>query len=400
MTPSDSRRASPRSSAAVRPASVLSALIVGGVSLVAAQDEKPAATQDVEHKSVYPTAPTTAPPATKVARAYPGEDGKMMPYAEVITGTSVNFSMTPIPAGTFLLGSPADEADRKEWEGPQIPVQLSAFWMGTHEVRWNEYSQFMDSLDKRRRTQQKTEPEAQDAWADAVSRPTPPYVPMDFDMGTDGYPAISMTQFAAKQYTKWLSMKTGRFYRLPTEAEWEYAARAGTTTPFSFGADAGSVDDYGWWFDNCDGQYQPPGKLKANPFGLFDMHGNVAEWCLDAFSKDGYAYLLVDGEVPTTPVADPIQWPTTLYPRVARGGSWDDDPDRLRSAARRGSSRSWKSQDPQLPKSIWYLTDAQFLGIRVVRPLNPPPFEEWGQYHDANLAEIEVIQNRQRTGKR
>ena len=363
-----------------------------------AQTQEPAQEPPKEDSSVYPTAPATAPPATKVENSEPGPGGELRPYAELITGTDVTFTMTPIPEGTFLMGSPADEADRKDWEGPQIPVKVSAFWMGTHEVRWNEYSVFMDSLDKRRRAKSEGTAEAQDAWADAVSRPTPPYVPMDFDMGTDGYPAISMTQFAAKQYTKWLSMKTGRFYRLPTEAEWEYAARAGTQSPHYF--DSESVNDFAWWFDNCDGQYQPPGKLKPNAFGLYDMSGNVCEWCLDAFTDNGYEHLLVDGKAPTEPVLDPLNWPTELYPRVARGGHWDDDPDRLRSAARRGSNRNWKSQDPQLPKSIWYHTDAQWLGIRLVRPLTPPPFEEWPKYHDANLEEIEVIQDRQRSGER
>ena len=348
--------------------------------------------------SVYPTAPEVAPPATKVENSDLGPGGEAKPYKEVITGTEQSFEMTPIPGGTFLLGSPDQEKDRKDCEGPQVAVTVSPFWMSTHEVRWDEYSVFMDSLDKRRRAGSDAEAVAQDSWADAVSRPTPPYVPMDFDMGTKGYPAISMTQFAAKQYTKWLSMKTGRFYRLPTEAEWEYAARAGTKTAFSFPAD--DVNEYAWWFDNCDGQYQPPGKLKPNGFGLYDMSGNVCEWCLDAFSEDGYSYLLVDGKVPLEPVLDPVNWPTQLYPRVARGGHWDDDPDRLRSAARRGSNDSWKAQDPQLPKSIWYHTDAQWLGIRLVRPQNPPPFEEWSKYHDANLEEIEVIQNRQRSGKR
>ena len=320
----------------------------------------------------------------------------MSRYEEAITGTRVTFAMTPIPGGTFLLGSPEDEEDRRSWEGPQVEVRLSPFWMGVTEVSWDEYKQFMDRLDKQARAKGAVALAPQDAWADAVSRPTPPYVPMDFEMGVDGYPAICMTQFAAKQYTKWLSMKTGRFYRLPTEAEWEYACRAGTTGAFSFGEE--SVDDHGIWFDNSDGQYQKVGSLKPNPWGLHDMHGNVAEWCLDGFTEDGYAALAAQAS--DGAVVDPIQWPKALYPRVARGGHWDDDPDKLRSASRRGSSEAWKVQDPQFPKSIWYHTDAQWLGFRVVRPLNPPPYEEWSRYHDADLDEIRVIQNRQRKGER
>lgn len=349
-----------------------------------------------EGRSKYPDFPEGAPPPTAVAGAAAATEAEMKRYDEVITGTGVTFAMVPIPGGTFTMGSPADEEDRKDWEGPQVKVSVSPFWMGVREVSWDEYKQFMDVLDKQARARGNVETAPQDGWADAVSRPTPPYVPMDFEMGVDGYPAICMTQFAAKQYTKWLSMKTGRFYRLPTEAEWEYACRAGTTGAFSFGE--GDVSEYGVWFDNSDGQYQPVGSRKPNPWGLHDMHGNVAEWCLDAFTKDGYGALAAKAKDGV--VADPIQWPEALYPRVARGGHWDDDPDRLRSAARRGSSDVWKVQDPQFPKSIWYHTDAQWLGFRVVRPLNPPPFEEWGRYHDADLEEIETIQARQRNGER
>ena len=169
--------------------------------------------------------------------------------------------MTPIPSGTFLFGSPNDEEDRGSDEGPQVEVQVSPFWMGTHEVTWAEYHLYQFRLDIEARRAGNTESAPQDAWADAVSRPTPPYVPMDFGMGVEGYPAICMTQLAAKQYCKWLSMKTGRFYRLPTEAEWEYACRAGTTTAYSFGDDMDELEEYAWYFDNADDAYQLVGCL-------------------------------------------------------------------------------------------------------------------------------------------
>jgi formylglycine-generating enzyme required for sulfatase activity len=176
-----------------------------------------------------------------------------------------------------------------------------------------------------------------------------------------------MTQHAAKMYCRWLSEKTGHFYRLPTEAEWEYACRAGKTTAYSFGDTPDDLDDYGWFYDNSDEQYHEIGKKKPNPWGLFDMHGNVSEWVLDRYDADWYT---------TGAAKSPLNVPTDMYPRIVRGGSWDDDPDGLRSASRYSSDPEWKFQDPQIPKSIWYHTDALHVGFRVIRPLNPPSLEE------------------------
>jgi formylglycine-generating enzyme required for sulfatase activity len=246
--------------------------------------------------------------------------------------------------------------------------------MGKHEVTWNEFELFMyPHQEKMIREMHQVNPDL-NALTDAQARPTAPYVEMSFGMGKDGYPAISMTQHAANKYCQWLSSKTGHFYRLPTEAEWEYACRAGTTTAYSFGDDPAQIGQYAWHVDNSDWKYQKVGRKKPNPWGLYDMHGNVAEWVLDQYQPDFYAQL--GGEI----VESPWNQAATLYPRVARGGSWDDDPAILRSAARRASSKEWKRQDPQLPKSIWYLTDAQFLGFRIVRPLEVPPAEELEKY--------------------
>ncbi|MEM7306486.1 MAG: formylglycine-generating enzyme family protein [Planctomycetota bacterium] len=343
--------------------------------------------------AVYPDMPDGSPAPVEIAAANAAQPGEMKPYAERVVGSEVTFDLVPIPGGRFTMGSPEAEPDRGGEEGPLHEVELSPFWMGRTEVTWEEYHVFMYKLDQQLRGEER--PAApQDAWADAVSRPTPPYVPMDFEMGVKGRPAICMTQFAAKQYTKWLSMKTGRFYRLPTEAEWEYACRAGTTTAYSFGDDTDGLEEHGWFFDNADDSYQLVGTKKPNPWGLYDMHGNVAEWVLDRWDREFYESL-GDGAA-----KDPVAWPTKLYPRVVRGGSWDDDPDRLRSAARRASKKSWKVQDPQLPKSIWYHTDATFVGFRVVRPFAPPPREEWSRYWDADLETISDIQQKQRRGGR
>lgn len=366
-------------------------LLLGGLILLSAS--RPAQDPAGGTNARFPDAPLGPPPVIKLEAAAAVDEASMQAYSEEITGSDASVSMTPIRAGSFLLGSPSGESDRKAAEGPQVEVNISAFWMATHELSWKAYEVFQHSLDVELRRREERPATPQDAWADSVSRPTPPYVPMDFGMGMKDRPAICMTQFAAKQYTKWLSMKTGRFYRLPTEAEWEYACRAGGKTAYSFKGGEDAIDDNAWYFDNADDEYRAMGALPANAWGLFDMHGNVTEWCLDAYDKDFYATLKAGAQ-------DPINWPEDLFPRSVRGGSWDDDPDALRSAARRGSKAGWKVQDPQLPKSIWYHTDAQFLGFRVVRPLKQPSLEEMARYWEADLDSIRAIQNKQRQGGR
>jgi formylglycine-generating enzyme required for sulfatase activity len=164
------------------------------------------------------------------------EKGAAKAYETAIPGTVVKFTMLPIPAGVVTLGSPASEKDRRADEGPQRKVSLPAFWMGKLEVTWDEYELFMFAPDVTGQTDEKK--------PDAVSHPTKPYADPSFGMGIDGFPAIAMTHHAASKYCQWISSKTGHFYRLPTEAEWEYAARAGTTTAYSFGDDPAQLAEY------------------------------------------------------------------------------------------------------------------------------------------------------------
>ncbi len=291
----------------------------------------------------------------------------MKAYVESIPGTSLKFDMLPIPGGTFVMGSPPDEPNRSPDEGPAHRVAIAPFWMGKHEVTWDEFDQFAFAYDLSRKKREKVnlaEQPATETAADAVTRPTPPYADMTFGFGHKGQPAICMTHHAAMEYCRWLSAKTGKLYRLPTEAEWEYACRAGTTTAYSFGDDPEMMKEYAWWVDTAE-QPQPVGKLKPNPWGLHDMHGNVSEWCIDHYVAALYSTLAKD-PLTSRPVVLPSQ---KEYPYVARGGSWDDDADRLRSAARRPSDLDWSVQDPQRPQSIWWHTDATFVGFRVVRPL-------------------------------
>jgi formylglycine-generating enzyme required for sulfatase activity len=303
------------------------------------------------------------------------EESAMTGYTNTIPGTRAVYSMVPIKGGEFTMGSPETEKDRKPDEGPQIKVKISPFWMGQFEITWNEYELFMyPDEEKRTRATLKSDAEG-DKLADAVSHPSKPYVEMSFGMGKDGFPAISMTQHAANKYCQWLSAKTGHFYRLPTEAEWEYACRAGTTGKHFFGDDDSKIGDYGWYEQNSDFKYQKVGKKKPNPWGLYDIYGNVVEWVLDQYDADWYKKNAGKGVL-----VDPWNKATKPYPHAVRGGSWDDQAVMLRSAARRGSDRSWKMQDPQLPKSVWFFSDAQFVGFRVVRPLKVPTAEEMQKY--------------------
>jgi len=292
----------------------------------------------------------------------------MKAYAEAIPGTELKIELVPIPGGTFEMGSPDGEAKRAQDEGPRHPVQIAPFWMGTKEVTWDEYEQFAFALDLKKKKREGIDPQKQSEWekkADAVTRPTPPYADETFGFGRSGQPAICITHHAAMEFCRWLSEKTGKTYRLPTEAEWEYACRAGSTTAYFWGDDPAKIDEYAWYVNNAE-KPMPVGKKKPNPWGLFDIHGNVAEWCLDHYVADAYKQYPLD-----KPAVGPVIMPDAKeYPYVARGGSWDWDAELLRSAARRGSDPEWSVQDPQRPQSIWWHTDATFVGFRIVRPLN------------------------------
>jgi formylglycine-generating enzyme required for sulfatase activity len=308
---------------------------------------------------------------------------EMKPYEEEVPlAGGATYSMLPVPGGEFVIGSPESEAGRKEDEGPQRKIKIEPFWMGKVEVTWDLYRPFMENgmarnkdgtlnRDSNLSTSEPPVRMGDETLVDTITQPTPPYVPMHFEMG-DGYsgefPAVGMTQHAASKFCEWLSGQTGRFYRLPTEAEWEYAARAGTQTAYHFGDDPAQLGEYAWFAENSQYQYQKVGTKKPNPWGLHDMHGNVAEHVLDQYVPEAYAKVEESAVNPWIPAAE-------RYPTAVRGGHWDADPADLRSAVRQGSTPAWKVLDPQIPKSIWYFTNAPFLGFRVVRPLSTPDLE-------------------------
>jgi sulfatase modifying factor 1 len=325
--------------------------------------------------------------------------GWMVAYDETIPGSSVTFRMVPVPGGRFRMGSPDAEADRSADEGPVFEVEIAPFWMGRCEVSWAEYKRYMAACDLFIALQSAGVREvAAGAEADAVTAPSNLYDPTTtFTNGEDpAQPAVTMTPFAARQYTKWLSGLTGRFYRLPSESEWEYACRAGSATPWHAGGDAAALADVAWFADNSDDTTHPVGTKQPNAWGLHDMHGNVAEWVIDELVEGGYAR---QAALPQpVGVADAIAWPARLYPRVLRGGSYYDEPAACRSAARRGSRDAggtaddpdWKDVDPNLPKSPWWYTEAPALGVgmRLVRPLTEPDAAARGRWWDADTDSI------------
>ena len=296
----------------------------------------------------------------------------MKPYKELLEHTDETFDMLPIRGGKFFMGSPEKEANRKGDEGPQHEVEIAPFWMAKCEISWDVYDVWMSDLDIVRRKAYDIKANERDIASAplTISKPTKPYTDMTFGMGKRGFPAICMTQHAARTFCQWLSVKTGRYYRLPTEAEWEYACRAGTTTAYSFGDDPAQLGEYAWYVENSEEKYQKIGLKKPNLWGLHDMHGNVSEWVLDQYDPKYYA--LFTGQTSK----NPLFIPKTEYPRTVRGGNWDAKPERCRSAVRRGSDEEWKQQDPQDPVSIWYFTDALWVGFRVVRPLQEPTAAE------------------------
>jgi len=317
----------------------------------------------------------------------------MVAYKQVIPGTDATFEMQPIPGGKFQLGSPVGEKGRKPDEGPQVEVQIEPFWMSTYEVTWAEYKPYMAMY----QIFKKLSAAKLQAFTDAskheiVTAPSSLYDPtFTFKLGSEPQqPAVTMSQFAAKQYTKWLSGITGQIFRLPTEAEWEYACRAGTAMPYSFGDEAAQLGDYGWFYDNAGERMHLVGQKKPNAWGLFDMHGNVGEWVIDEYTKDGYQHV---AEKKSVVWPEAVAWPKKLFPRVVRGGGFEDNAAGCRSAARRKSDDDdWREEDPNFPQSPWWFTSqpALSVGFRHIRPLTEPTLADRAKFWDADIEQLQA----------
>ena len=298
-------------------------------------------------------------------------------FMETIPGTAASISMIAVPGGEFTMGSPSDEPFRKENEGPQRKVKVSPFFMGEVEVTWDQFWAFYSETMSEGRTPPAViyaNNSREDI--DAVSGPTPPFGLPDQGWGMGSRPAITMTHYSAQTFCQWLSLKTGKKYRLPTEAEWEYAARGGTQTPYFFEGnprklshkgflkdifepDTTGIDSHVIYVNNSNNRSQEPSETRPNQFGLKNMLGNVMEYCEDWYAEDSYESI-TDGEL------DP-RGPSEGTEHVVRGGHYNSDAADLRSAARSHTEHDdWLKTDPQNPKSIWWYSDVKGIGFRVV----------------------------------
>ena len=227
-------------------------------------------------------------------------------YTDTIPGTLVTFDMIAVP------GDPP-------------------FYIGKTEVTWDEYDVFAFRLDQ-------PAPRGDTALArviDATARPSKPYGAPDYGWGHQGYPAISIAAPAAAEYATWLSARTGKRYRLATDAEWTRAATAGIA---SLALTPALLDSLAWHAGNSGNRSHPVAARRADALGLFDLLGNAAEWVTGA-----------DGRP------------------LTRGGSWADQPGTLGPLTNARYSSTWQERDPQFPKSRWWLSDGPFVGFRLVR---------------------------------
>ncbi|WP_242134463.1 formylglycine-generating enzyme family protein [Aestuariivivens marinum] len=279
-------------------------------------------------------------------------------YSQTVNGENITIDLVAVKGGSFQMGN----NNGKEDEKPVHEVTINDFWIGKYEITWDQYDAFV--FGEFGPEQFKSKDKLKDLGIDAVTGATPPYVDMSFNMGKGSSPAVNMTQYAALMYCKWLTSKTGIFYRLPTEAEWEYVCKKGNTRK-------DTLNDISWYAENSNEKYKKTGAKKANDLGIYDLLGNVSEWVLDQYDTDYYK---------NSPKSNPWNKPTKLYPRVLRGGSWKDTADKLCCSSRQTSNPKWKRRDPQIPKSNWWHTDAPFIGFRIVRPRVLPSKEDIKAY--------------------
>ncbi len=274
-------------------------------------------------------------------------------YVETIPGSSVSFDMIAIPSGSFEMTIYADNNFRKKPIGCK-QLKLSSFFMAKVELTWDAYRVFLTDVESEGRDQDREEEDD----LDVISGATPPWGDPSQGWGMGQRPAISMTWQAATIYCQWLSKKTGKTYRLPTEAEWEYACGA-NSKPMHRLSDE-DIDHQFIYRDNSKGKTHLPEGMKVNAFGLVNMLGNVKEFCSDWYSDNPF-------ENETDTLLFNPEGPRKGRERVIRGGSYRSKKKQIRVNYRESTQHdNWLKTDPQMPKSIWWYSDCRDVGFRLV----------------------------------
>ena len=291
------------------------------------------------------------------------------PFTQQINGQNISIKMIAIPAGKFKMGSPISEKGRQADEGPQVNIAMEAFWIAETEITHDQFMAF------------RFEEKDLDPKPDAITRPTAQYIDLTWGMGKEGgYPANSMQPYTAIAYCKWLWKKTGVFYRLPTEAEWEYAAKTGGNSIYGEAVNIQNIKNYAWFKANSNAKYHPVAQKKPNKWGLYDMMGNVAEWTMDMYDENYFQ------KINENKVGDFfIKRSNYRAYHTAKGGGFKSNINELRLADRMPQTENWNRRDPQIPRSKWWLTDGDYIGFRIVKPLNQPSPEVIEKFFDEAL---------------
>ena len=289
-----------------------------------------------------------------VALFLPVAQDASAPEKVEIPGTKLSFEVVGLKGGPVKIGSPESEKGRKKDEAIR-ELTLQPFQIGRFKVTWAEFNGYFE-----------TKP----AGVDAVTRPTRATaffgqveIPSHFLDGKR--PVTNVRWHSAVGYCWWLSVKTGRYFRLPTEAEWEYAARAGSSA-----AAPEPLGDYAWYLDNSEERTHNGGEKKANAFGLFDILGNLWEYSLETYTGTGYG-------------------------PVVRGGCWSSPGSDLRFALRQQIPMEWFEADPNRPRSVWWLTSNGISqGFRVVCVADASDQKEREAY--ASKVEVKITGNKEK----
>jgi formylglycine-generating enzyme required for sulfatase activity len=245
--------------------------------------------------------------------AAPG--AKLAPYVETLPKSTVKIRMVPIPGGTVTIRGKV--------------VTVKPFWMAATETPWEAFDAFVASGPASPAYDQTDYP------PDAIARPSHSYILPDLGWGHNGFPAINVSFISTDMFCRWLASETKKKYRLPTEAEWELACRAGAKGPWKL--DKATLEKSAWYVGNSDKMSHPVGKKAPNTYGLYDILGNPGEWATDLEGKP-----------------------------ILCGGTFLDGPTAISPTTRRRWTPKWQETDPQFPKSRWWLADGKFVGFRIV----------------------------------